>query len=374
MRILFVASMHHPQELAAAQAASPGERVLFPPSMSQHFYERAFKKRGHVLDVFYRNVPSMGSARTLKYGNTLSLSQIWMAASHRLPRANPDYRLRNRRLIEQARTFKPDVLWMTGDNTVIYPETLAAIKAETGCLLVYAVGTSPVVFSHAIDRAAARLYDMVLAVDYYHGIQWLEMGAKRMECLPLSACDPDFHHPYPITEEERAKYACDLAFVGTLVPDSLYSRRVQALEALREFDLGIWSVHSVPDSLKPFVRGKALGEEMLKILSASKICFNIHGDFVFYGGNLRLFESAGSGVFQVVDDLPGIHKWFDVGSNMVTYTDIDDLRTRVRYYLDHDAEREAVARASQAHVYAHHTYLQRVAAIENLLDPLLSQR
>jgi spore maturation protein CgeB len=289
------------------------------------------------------------------------------------PEANPLLRQRNHQLLEKARTFRPDVLWMTGDNTIIYPDTLAAIARETGCKLVYACGTSPIVFSHVIDRRAARLYDLVLASDYYHGIQWLELGAKRMECLPLSACDPEFHHPYSLSEEERRQYSCDIAFVGTLVPNNLYSRRVRALEALIDFDLGIWSVHDVPPSLRRFVRGKALGEEMLGILSAAKICFNTHGDFVFYGGNLRLFEVAGAGVFQVTDDLPGTRLWFpdrDGKPTILTYQNETDLREKVTYYLAHDAEREAVAQRAQAHVYAHHTYDARARRFAELVEAL----
>ncbi len=194
-----------------------------------------------------------------------------------------------------------------------------------------------------------------------------------MECLPLSACDPDFHNPYTLTDDERRRYACDIAFVGTLVPDHLYSRRVEALEALRDFDIGIWSVHDVPASLKPFVRGKALGEEMLKILSASKVCFNTHGDFVYYGGNLRLFEVAGAGICQVAEDLPGTRAWFpavDGGATILAYQDMDDLRAKIGYTLDHDAERIALAERARAHVYAHHTYDVRAAKFDELIQSL----
>src|SRR5690606_16537097 len=110
------------------------------------------------------------------------------------------------------------------------------------------------------------------------------------------------------------------------------------LDALRDFDLGIWSVHDVPESLRPFLRGKALGEEMQRILSASKISVNTHGDFVFYGGNMRLFEVAGAGVFQLAEDLPGVRKWFPtIGDQpmLLTYKDTEDLRAKVRYFLDH---------------------------------------
>lgn len=369
MRILFVASIHHPEALRGAD-------FLFPPTMSQHFWEKALRKRGHTLDAFYRSDPVLRllPARTQRHSERITPRKLVEAAINRIPpEVNPDLRLRNRRLIDRARAFQPDVLWMVGDNTVITPSTLAAIKRETGCRIVYASGTSPIVFSHAIDRRAARLYDLVLVSDYYHGIQWMELGASRMAALPIAACDPDFHRPYALTDAERATLACDIAFVGTLVPDHLYSRRVKALEALRDFDLGIWSVHDLPASLKPFYRGKALGEDMERILSAAKICFNTHGDFVHYGGNLRLFEVAGAGVFQITDDLPGTRQWFpDVEGipTITVYNSPDDLRREVAHYLTHDDERRAIAANGQRHVYAHHTYDHRAVAFEGLIAEL----
>lgn len=370
MRILFIASLHHPEAL---KSAAPGEPPpLFPPSMAQHWWDRALRKRGHITDVFYRNRPTLGGMRAQRHTQGLTPGKLARAALNRLPpEANPDYRLRNRRLVEQARAFQPDVLWLVGDNTVIYPETLAAIKAETGCKLVYSTGVSPIVFARPIEKRAARLYDLVLVNDYYHGIQWLELGARRMECLPVSACDPDFHHPYELTPEERAAYTCDVAFVGTLVPDNLYSRRVAALESLRDFDLGIWSVHDVPPSLRPYVRGAALGETMLRVLSAAKITLNVHGDFMHYGGNMRTFEAAGVGVLQVADDLPGTRLWFSPGEMIVTYQDGGDLRQKVAYYLSHEAERAAIARRAREHAYAHHTYDRRMARVEQLIQELI---
>lgn len=377
-KLLFVSSLHHPEALrtARAEAAARGEpEPLFPPSMAQHFWEKALRKRGFTLDVFFRNLPAMGvaSRSTARHTQTITPGKIINAALNRIPpQINPDIQLRNARLLEKAETFKPDVLWMHGDNTVIYPQTLRAIRAM-GVRLLYSCGTSPIVFTHPIDRAAARLYDLVLANDYYHGIQWLELGAKRMECLPLSACDPDFHRPYALTDTERAQYACDIAFVGTLVPDNLYSRRVRALEALADFDLGIWSVHEVPPSLKRHVRGRALGEEMEKIISAAKLCFNTHGDFVFYGGNLRLFEVAGAGVAQITDDLPGTRQWFpeiNGQPTILTYTGMDDLRAKVAHLLADDAARSAMAQRAREHAYAHHTYDHRAARVDELLAAL----
>jgi len=373
MRILFVASLHHPETLQTDIAATPpgAEPPLFPTSMAQHMWDKAMRKRGHSTDVFYRNVPIFGPLKAQRHSEKLTPGKILTGILNRAPaEANPDFRLRNRRLLEKVHDFKPDVLWLSGDNRVIYPDTLATIKRESGCKIIYSTGISPVVFSLPIERRAARLYDLVLVNDYYHGIQWLELGARHMECLPLSACDPDFHHPYNLTDAERAAYTCDIAFVGTLVPDNLYNRRVRALEALRDFDLGIWSVHDVPASLKGNFRGYALGEDMLEVFSAAKMTVNIHGDFMRYGGNMRLFEAAGVGIFQIADDLPGLRQWFTEGETIVTFRDLDDLRAKAAHYLEHADERQAIARRAQAHVYANHTYDQRMRRVEELIADL----
>ncbi|MCA0454186.1 MAG: glycosyltransferase [Chloroflexi bacterium] len=374
MRILFVAALHHPEVLQAAIAATPaGEQPpLFPTSAAQHFWEKALKKRGHVVDVFYRNLPAWGGElKSQRYTNRWTPARVATAIAYRIPpEFNPEYRLRNQRLIDKAREFKPDWLWMTGDNTVITASTLAQIKAETGCKVIYATGTSPIVFSRPVERKAAPLYDLVIVNDYYHGIQWLELGAKHMDCMPMVACDPAFHHPYPLTHEQRRAFTCDIAFVGTLIPDNLYSQRIQALEALHDFDLGVWSVHEVPSSLRPKARGGALGEDMLEVLSAAKMTINTHGDFMRYGGNMRLFEAAAVGVFQIADNLPGVQRWFTEGETIITYNDLDDLRAKVHYYLDHDTEREHIVQRAREHVYTHHTYTQRVERLEALVSSI----
>ena len=376
MRILFVASLHHPAELEKARHAASGEDPLFPPSQAQHFWVKALRRLGHECTVFWRSESAWPWARSgqLRMTQRITLGRAIHALAARAPALNTDFRLRNRRLIRYAAEFQPDVIILPGDNAVILPDTLARLKREHGATLVYGCGTSPVVFSRPVERAAAPLYDLVVANDFYHAIQWRELGAPRAETLPMSAIDPAFHTLYDLTGDERQEYACDVAVVGTLVPRKLYSERIAALEALREFNLGIWSVHEVLPSLRPCYRGPALGEQMLRITRAAKITVNPHGDFMRYGGNMRLFEACGVGTFQITDDRPGVHEWFTVGEHLVTYRDPDHLRELVGYYLAHDDERERIAAAGCAHVHAHHTYDQRMARLMDLVAEIRSGR
>jgi hypothetical protein len=373
MKILFVASLHHPAELdRARRAAAPGNDPIFPPSQGHYFWVKALRKLGHECAVFWRSESAWPWARSgqLRMTQRLTLTRAVGALLARTPALNPDFRLRNRRLLQQAARLHPDVIILTGDNGVILPDTLARLKADHGATVVYGCGTSPVVFSRPVERAAAPLYDLVVANDFYHAIQWRELGTPRAETLPMAAIDPDFHYPYTLSETEQRDYACDVAVVGTFVPHRLYSERVAALEALHEFDLGIWSVHEVPPALRPYYRGPALGEQMLRVTRAAKITVNPHGDFMRYGGNMRLFEACGVGTFQIVDDRPGVHAWFTVGEHLVTYRDPDHLRELVAYYLAHDDERVRIAAAGQAHVHAHHTYDQRMIRLMELVNEI----
>ncbi len=373
-RVLFIAALHHPEQLLQdiANRAENEPAPLFPRSMGQHYWERAFHEAGYAQEVFWRNLPGFGRRdiarlRTAVYRTRWTPARVGSALLRRVPPGwQPDLARRNQLLLRQAARFQPDIVWLSGDNREITPATLARLKQEQGCKLIYVNGVSPIVFSCANERAAARLYDLVLVNDFYHGMQWKELGAGRVECLPYVGVDPEIHVPQPFTAAPDA-YLCDVGFVGTLVPDNLYSERVAALESLRDFDLGIWSMHEVPPPLQAFHRGSALGEAMMQVISSVKISVNIHGDFMRYGGNMRLFECAALGSFQIVDDRPGVHEWFQDGEHLVTFKDHKDLREKVRYFLAHEDERRRIAAAARAHVLANHRYDQRLARVEGLL-------
>lgn len=371
-RILFIGTLHHPETLIADKAkahANNEPEPLFPSSMSLRFWEKALRKQGAEMQVFWRNLPSFGAGdisalEAEKYTERITPQRVFNAVMARLPYdVNIEVRRRNANLLKQARAFQPDIVWLIGDNRIVHKDTLAQLKQELGCKIFYYSGVSPIIFAHAMEKEAAPLYDLAIVNDYYHGIQWRELGAPHMICLPTTAIDPEFHCPYDLTAQEEQEYACDISFVGTLLPANLYSERVDALSALSEFNLGIWSVHDVPQVLKPYYRGSALGQQMMRVMSAAPISLNVHGNFMRYGGNMRLFESVGVGAFQIVDDRPGVREWFTPDEHLVIFTDYDDLRQKVGYYLNHPDERIAIAKAAREHALQHHTYDHRLQTL-----------
>jgi spore maturation protein CgeB len=365
--MLFAASLYHPEQLETPPSSS--DDPLFPPSQEHHFWVKALRRLGHECAVFWRSRP----ARTAEAGHRvmterLTLRRALHGAVAVVPELDPGVRMRNRRLLRQASSFRPDVVIVPGNNRVVLPATLARLKREHGAAVVYACGDAPEVFAHRIERAAAPLYDLVVANDMQHAEGWRRLGARRVQVLPTCAIDPLVHRPYALADAERARYACEVGFVGTLVPNRLYARRVAALEALREFDLAIWSVHEVPPSLRRFHRGPLLGVEMLRALSATAIAPNPMGDTMRDGANMRLFEICGAGVLQLTDARPALSCWLRPGEHLAAYRDLDELRALVRQYLAHPEDRRRMAEAGMAHVRAHHTYDQRMAALIQLLE------
>ncbi|MCL4847477.1 MAG: glycosyltransferase [Acidobacteria bacterium] len=362
MKFLFVASLHHPDP---GRSRLPDE---FPSAQAEASWTKALKDLGHETSVFWRNVDSLDEFRPLVMTERRSLARAVRALVSRVPWLSPGRRRRNGRLVELARREPPDVVVVIGNNTDVTAATLETVKRETGALVVYACGDSPVVFARPIERAAARVYDLVIANDAGHAAQWRQLGARRTELLPMSAADVELC--VAAREAAGTEFECDVGFAGTLVPAALYRKRVEALEALRDFDLAIWSVHEVPPSLRRFHRGPLVGPAMLRALAASRIVPNPHGDTMRDGGNMRLFEVCGVGALQITDDCPAARRWFVPGEHLVVYEDPGHLRSLVGYYLAHDEQRRRIARAGQRHVLAGHTYHDRMRRLVELVEGL----
>jgi spore maturation protein CgeB len=365
MRILFVASLHHPDGRRPRRFVNDGRDPLFPESQAHHFWVKSLRRLGHECAVFWRSTGAgwFGRSRPLQMSARLTPLRALNALAAARPQANPWVQRRNRELLAAASQFKPDAVIVPGGNDVVLPATIAALRSRLGARIVYASGTSPVVFSRSIEREAAPLYDLVLVNDLYHGAQWRELGAPRAEVLPLSAIDPEFHHPRREPGDNGR-----VVFVGTLVPERLYGERVEAIQALAESPLDVWSVHAVPASLAAVHRGAALGARMVDILRSAAIAVNPHGNFMRYGGNMRLFEACGVGALQIVDDRPGVTEWFVAGTHLLTYRSPGELRDLVGVYLRDHAGRRRIAEGGCAHVHAHHTYDHRMRRLIGLMD------
>ncbi len=108
---------------------------------------------------------------------------------------------------------------------------------------------------------------------------------------------------------------------------------------------------------------------MYKILLKSKIIINRHIDIAEdYANNMRLFEATGCGAMLITDEKKNLGEIFKVGKEIITYSDVDDLIEKLKYYLKNDKEREKIAKAGQRRTLKDHVYEKRMKELVGILN------
>jgi GT2 family glycosyltransferase/tetratricopeptide (TPR) repeat protein len=190
-------------------------------------------------------------------------------------------------------------------------------------------------------------FDFVFAAQR-DGAARLRQAGIEAHWLPLAA-DPELHTANPVAKR------FDVCFVGNVFPGP----RAELVELLQQH----YPNHFV---------GQRYFVEMAETYAGSRIVFNrsLRDDI-----NMRVFEALASGSLLLTNALPGSgqEELFQDGVHLATYQDAEELLCLVRYYLEHEEERERIAAAGKAEVLGRHTYRHRIAAVLEQVERRLSE-
>ena len=203
--------------------------------------------------------------------------------------------------------------------------------------------------------------------------------AKFREVNPNShyyqhAIDPE-KHLQAAREFDVAGH--DVVFVGTG-----FQERIDLLGAVdwTGIDLGLygtWTLMGTRNRLRQYLRGGAIvNERTAALYRAAKIGLNLHRTSKGFGRhqeqvegaeslNPRCYELAATGTFFVSDWRPELETVFGVA--VPTFQTAAELEEVVRYYLEHEDERRAIAARLPALV-AGHTFDVRAREILRILE------
>ena len=159
----------------------------------------------------------------------------------------------------------------------------------------------------------------------------------------------------------------------------IHQERNALLETLaKQFDIEFWGYsvdHLTPDSLiRRNYRGQAWGVQMYEVRQGAKITVTKHITKVAsrFCNNSTLYEATGVGTLLITDLKDNLHELFEPGKEIVAYRSSEECVELVQYYLEHDNEREAIARAGQQRTLREHTYYQRMQELVDILERHLS--
>lgn len=116
------------------------------------------------------------------------------------------------------------------------------------------------------------------------------------------------------------------------------------------------------------------GLDYFQLLNDSNMTFHRHTDQAFgFSGAMRLFEATGVGACLITDHTPNISELYDVDSEIVTYTNLDECVEKVNYLLENPKEMRAIAKAGQQKTLTQHTIKHRCEHIHELILSRLKQ-
>lgn len=320
-------------------------------------YARAFSAIGHEV---FRWDPVLALARQSRAGR---LGKVFSQFVH----VEAWLRKSNLELLALVTRLKPQLLLVIGTNGV-RAGTLGQVRVQSPQTKLFCLyPDSP----HNLDA------DRILCLPMFDHILvsspgWIEpfqrLGGKQVDYLPFAA-DTVIHKP--VVSETKEPY--QIAFVGTWRLE-----RELFLEQFCDLDLAVWgssywrSRTKAGSPLKHKWVGKSLAyEDFPQACSNTKIMINLIDGHTWPGPNMRCFELAGCGAFQLVTRTPTVSEIFSEGTNIECFETIEEARSKIDHYLRNDEGRMRIAQAGRQLILdRNHTYTSRAESIIQLAGDL----
>src|SRR3989338_3021560 len=206
------------------------------------------------------------------------------------------------------------------------------------------------------------VYDLIVSslpnlVDYFR-----DKGVKS-EFLGLG------FEPAVLNRLNNEEKGISVSFVGNL--SNFHSSRLRWLTFLcRHVNISIWgpSIKGASKEIKNSYCGPAWGIKMYQILRISKLTLNHHIDVSGpYANNMRLFEATGVGTMLITDWKKNLNDMFEIGREVVAYQTPEECVEKIKYYLENEDKREAIAQAGKRRTLSDYDYYCRMRDLADIV-------
>lgn len=320
---------------------------IFPDALEWHVVE-SFRRLGCVTE-FFESAVSFGFTPKFARPAIRKFNNVFLREPERLYEA---------RMLRAVQEFEPTLILVTLGNQ-LSPKTVQRLRSVTQARIVCWCQDQMTTLGRQFLLGSE--YDAVFVKDRYMQDLFSRMIKSTAFFYLPEACNPRVHRTVELTAEERGIYGCDVMIAGTL-----YYFRQEILRQLTGFDLKVWG--SRPDWLLNRLRvphkGRAVfTDDKARAANGARICLNTLHYGEVDGLNVRAFELAGCGGFQIITSVPVLADHFDVGSEIVAFRSTEELVELVRYYLDRPELAAEIALRGQRRAHREHTYEHRLREI-----------
>ena len=408
-RLAVVAYLAYPDRVAAIYRDTPGlaeapweiqrDTVARHPSMPVLPFRRDFAALGLEVMEFYPDADALNGAWARDRGVDLSWD-------------GPPIQARTAVLLGQLAEFRPDALYIHG-LLGLHPDFYAEVKDRVPSLRVLTgfegmavrkpylrdldelfvcvppfaedarrLGMDATVLYHAFDAAvlkrpelsgaAGETFDLTFAgssgyggEDFHSARYW-----TLFELMVRAGLRAWMNEPWLLPPSQRPDEAAERALEDRLRRVLAETAPDRATAAAREAVADLAGRPPLPLArvFPERCRPPLYGVPMLGLLRRSRITFNMHAaNAAGAVGNYRLFEATGVGACLLTDHGSNLAELFVPDEEVVTYRSSEEAVEKVRYLLDHEAERRRIAAAGQARTLSAHSFAKRCARIDDAI-------
>jgi len=329
------------------------EAVLADGFSAIHNFVPGLRAMGHDAGFVVANCPELQAAWLRENGRNLPSEQDWVREVVRM----------------QIEQYRPDALILS-DCYLFDTPFLQRLSHRPAVVL----GWTGEYIPDGVDWSGL---DAILSNFYYSLMRAYAYGARATERF-----SPGFA-PWLAEGLDRQEPEFDVVFVGQWTV--LHHHRNALISALarearhnRSFSLGLYingDPRAMPDEVNALNRGGVFGLAMHRALRSGRIAMNFGlGKEFQEAGNMRLFETTGSGVFLLNEYMPNIHEYFEPGIEVGVFRGEREMLEKVAYYLAHPDERETIAENGRKRCLGEYSMECRVAELDAIIRKYLAKK
>jgi hypothetical protein len=295
---------------------------------------RALEELGHRIHFVHSGPPPSRFLRQVyRVGHHLSLPPDLLGAHRELRKAVDGERF--------------DLLWVDKGRS-LKPSLLRAMRerAPHMRMLSYSPDDMTRPYHSSIRyRASLPVFDAVVTTKSYIADDLRKLGARRVLFVG-NAYDPAVHRPLDLSAADRERFACDVGFFGTFEED-----RAQHLLRLAESGVPVtirghgWRRFQGRHSGLTIFPGHMAQENYVKAINATRINLGFLRKGARDRQTTRSVEIPGCRAFMLAERTDEHLELFEEGAEAEFFDSFDELLSKCRHYLEHEAERQRLAAA-----------------------------
>jgi hypothetical protein len=203
-------------------------------------------------------------------------------------------------------------------------------------------------------QQVARFFDAVFIAEHEFVESYRQVVRhEQVYWLPL-CIDPAIHRNLGLPR------GYEVGFVGNIARAHKNTPRAHQLQLIAKH-------FKTNDFYRPYSQA-----EISQVYNQSRIVFNTS---ISGGVTLRILEGTACGALVITDTrAEAMGNLFEIGQELVTFTNEHDLLDKITYYLSHEEERAKIAQAGCRRTHEKHTYKDRAQTIiETILSSSFKQ-